>query len=537
MSDTQTAMVIEAVTHYKRKLLRHANDEKGDVVLHCLAKLDRVPMTIEILQETGVGRIVNQLKKSTDPDSQIADEAKNIVRKWKEIVQTQEEEEERMNVEPNAPDSNRDANTEDDGNTSSGPEDLEEAKSVPQEDSGSDIGPPTLEPQIDSPPSKKHKSSKHSSSSKDKKRDKDSSEKSRDSKSHKSKKRDDESKHKNHKEDKSHSRSDREKKSGKEDKNKEHKSKSKSSKSSHELKHSRDASKEDHHRKNGHMEKNGISKSSSSHHRDKLPRSSESNSFSSANNPKKKDKNKDKSPNTSQLKPSSENKGMFESAMLGADDLLTHKKTSKHKTASGELPSGYSNNSFADPTIGKMNGESTNGNSLVNAVNVPKDINPNYKPTADNWSDRASHPSSTSTKQNVKLPTFDSEIYSGKKKSGQTRVYSGAGRRFEPIIYELSISFHNNINSHCYQSNINLSIYLTYRSGFTDVPKLYDLCILVLQENVDSIDECGGLSYHILEPILTRAKPNILMNIEDHNEYLLEDTGMQIIANYFGSVT
>jgi len=117
-------------------------------------------------------------------------------------------------------------------------------------------------------------------------------------------------------------------------------------------------------------------------------------------------------------------------------------------------------------------------------------INPNYKPTADNWSDRASHPSSTSTKQNVKLPTFDSEIYSGKKKSGQTRVYSGAGRR----------------------------------SGFTDVPKLYDLCILVLQENVDSIDECGGLSYHILEPILTRAKPNILMNIEDHNEYLLEDT-------------
>ena len=82
MSDTQTAMVIEAVTHYKRKLLRHANDEKGDVVLHCLAKLDRVPMTIEILQETGVGRVVNQLKKSTDPDSQIADEAKNIVRKW-----------------------------------------------------------------------------------------------------------------------------------------------------------------------------------------------------------------------------------------------------------------------------------------------------------------------------------------------------------------------------------------------------------------------------------------------------------------------
>merc|ERR1711899_55295 len=136
MSDNQTAMVIEAVTHYKRKLQRHANDETGDVVLHCLAKLDRVPMTIEILQETGVGRIVNQLEKSTDPDSQIADEAKNIVRKWKDIVQSQEEEEERMNVDQQPEDSNRSANTEEDAHTSSGPEDLELAKSVPQDDSG-----------------------------------------------------------------------------------------------------------------------------------------------------------------------------------------------------------------------------------------------------------------------------------------------------------------------------------------------------------------------------------------------------------------
>ena len=63
------------------------------------------------------------------------------------------------------------------------------------------------------------------------------------------------------------------------------------------------------------------------------------------------------------------------------------------------------------------------------------------------------------------------------------------------------------------------------RSGYTEVPKLYDMCILILQENVDNIDECGGLSYDILEPILLRAKPHTLMNIEDHNEYLLEDTG------------
>ena len=415
MSDNQTAMVIEAVTHYKRKLQRHANDETGDVVLHCLAKLDRVPMTIEILQETGVGRIVNQLKKSTDPDSQIADEAKNIVRKWKDIVQSQEEEEERMNVDQQPEGSNRGANSEEDANTSSGPEDLEQANSIPKEDSGSDIGPPTLEPQIDSPPSKKHKSSKHSSSSKDRKRDTDSSDRSRD-KSHKSKRREDEEKHRNHKDDKSHSRSDRERKNGKDEKSKEHKSKSKSSKSSNELKHSRDGSKDNDHRKNGYTEKNGISKSSSSHHRDKSPRSSESNhTSSSAHNPKKKERSKEKEKHTSQ-KSSSE--GMFESAMLGAGNSLTHKKASK-KT-SKEL---------SDSSSSKINGESTNGNSLVTAVNVPKDINPNYKPIPDNFSDRNSQSPSLSNRHHVKLPTFDSEVYSGKKKTGMTRVYSGAGRK------------------------------------------------------------------------------------------------------------
>ena len=91
MSETQSSTAIEAVIHYKKKLLRHVNDKSPDVILHCLAKLDRVPMTIEILQETGVGRVVNQLKKALDPESLLAEEAKNIVRKWKEIVANQEE--------------------------------------------------------------------------------------------------------------------------------------------------------------------------------------------------------------------------------------------------------------------------------------------------------------------------------------------------------------------------------------------------------------------------------------------------------------
>lgn len=64
------------------------------------------------------------------------------------------------------------------------------------------------------------------------------------------------------------------------------------------------------------------------------------------------------------------------------------------------------------------------------------------------------------------------------------------------------------------------------RSAFKDVPSLQDLCIHLLQEKVDRIEQCGGLPYELLEPILVRASPTTLMNIEECNQYLMEDTGV-----------
>lgn len=57
------------------------------------------------------------------------------------------------------------------------------------------------------------------------------------------------------------------------------------------------------------------------------------------------------------------------------------------------------------------------------------------------------------------------------------------------------------------------------------MPRLFDICIHTLQEHVDKIDECGNLPFEILEPVLERATPQILMNIERFNLYLVEDTG------------
>ncbi len=50
------------------------------------------------------------------------------------------------------------------------------------------------------------------------------------------------------------------------------------------------------------------------------------------------------------------------------------------------------------------------------------------------------------------------------------------------------------------------------------------MCVRVLQEHVDSIEECGGLPFDILQPILDRATPQTLFRIEQYNTYLIEDT-------------
>merc|ERR1719433_1318119 len=58
------------------------------------------------------------------------------------------------------------------------------------------------------------------------------------------------------------------------------------------------------------------------------------------------------------------------------------------------------------------------------------------------------------------------------------------------------------------------------------LPTLKDMCIRILQENVDRIDECGNLDYKVLQPILERAKPDDLMRIEEYNPKLMDDTGV-----------
>ena len=55
--------------------------------MHCLNKLNKLPITVEHLQETGIGKTVNALRKI---DGDVGPTSKKLVKKWKDIVENEE---------------------------------------------------------------------------------------------------------------------------------------------------------------------------------------------------------------------------------------------------------------------------------------------------------------------------------------------------------------------------------------------------------------------------------------------------------------
>ncbi|KAL6099391.1 eloa [Pungitius sinensis] len=53
---------------------------------------------------------------------------------------------------------------------------------------------------------------------------------------------------------------------------------------------------------------------------------------------------------------------------------------------------------------------------------------------------------------------------------------------------------------------------------------LYEQCIRVLQNNIDSITEVGGVPFDIMEPVLERCTPEQLFRIEQSNQWFTEES-------------
>lgn len=72
---------------------------------------------------------------------------------------------------------------------------------------------------------------------------------------------------------------------------------------------------------------------------------------------------------------------------------------------------------------------------------------------------------------------------------------------------------------------VRTKVYSGIKTGaLMQVPSLHELCVRLLQKNIDAIEYTGGVPFDILRPILERATPTQLFSFEHYNPYLMEDS-------------
>lgn len=77
-----------------------------------------------------------------------------------------------------------------------------------------------------------------------------------------------------------------------------------------------------------------------------------------------------------------------------------------------------------------------------------------------------------------------------------------------------------------YAKNQRTKVYSGNKVFFGKVPSLFENCIRLLQDNLDTLvlGYTGGVPYSILKPVLERATASQLFSMEHHNIYLMEDS-------------
>ncbi|XP_017015229.2 transcription elongation factor B polypeptide 3 [Drosophila takahashii] len=493
-----TSNLVDVVRHYQRSIEKHGEDEQR--LLHCITKLFNLPIKFEHLQETGIGKTVNALRKF---NGEVGVAAKTLVSKWKAMVAA--EEEPPIAATPTASSHNE----EDSGKSKSSDEDPDQENKGSNSSSGEDLH------------SSGHKSKHHAKSSK---HDRSSSSKSHHSKS----KSDSDRKHKSSRHDKSR---DKEKEGHKEVKehrekksNGEHKSKdsSKSSSSSshkssrselHKSEHSKSKHEKD---KSSHGEPKPAKDKSSKH------KSSSSKSSKRSHSPQRaeEDVQKAKIPKT-KSKSEEDSADGFDSSMganfddvLGLLNMPMSSKKGSGSSSKSKFPSKppSAQSSVSTPSAAGTSREAFPTSSRPTSTKKPEllastaklepldpnialelpTISNNYKPLPLN--------------QTVMDVVFNQ---GGSQKAQASRYFNES----EALAQGIS------------SKTMRTKIYSGVRTGqILQVPSLFDLCTRVLQKNIDALEYTGGVPFEVLRPVLERATPQQLLNFEEYNPYLMDDS-------------
>uniref|UniRef100_A0A0P6IVB8 Putative transcription elongation factor b polypeptide 3 n=1 Tax=Aedes aegypti TaxID=7159 RepID=A0A0P6IVB8_AEDAE len=77
--------IVDIINHYQKSIDKSLHDEAR--LVHCIGKLYRLPVSVQHLKDTGIGRTVNGLRKY---DGEVGVAAKALVSKWKNMVAAEE---------------------------------------------------------------------------------------------------------------------------------------------------------------------------------------------------------------------------------------------------------------------------------------------------------------------------------------------------------------------------------------------------------------------------------------------------------------
>ncbi|XP_060525779.1 transcription elongation factor B polypeptide 3 [Cylas formicarius] len=526
--------LLKAIRHYQESLDRHSSSGNSEKLLHALQKLSRLPIKMCHLEETGVGRTVNSLKKV---GGDVGNSARVLVDQWKEMVKgeqsdTNEEEE----IEP----------------ASRETEDSDEGSNTERLKSGRDSDSDAKDSESDSATERLNgtKSKRTSSDAKVKQRNKS-----------------DKHRHRGHTKrhpvsSESGGSSDYESESNKhKNRHRRHKSRDKETsknKSGHNDKHRhQDRKKDVEHTKSG-AKKSTSSSASNNNKEDKCKVSGgkHSKSSKSCKNSEKRrrvdsssDEDESKKHKDEPLKKTSEAETRKQDGKNKGDREKHSKKSDKetHGPKSDQGGSGKDRELKKRSDVGKIdrhsikNGiDSESGASFAEALGMLEPPKAGRaKATKRKSGSEALSVKSKSAKTAAELKPDDSDdeeaIPDLLKDKKLEPLDINVSSLLPPPNYKplgapvehpsrLSLNDEDALNKVISMKNKRTKVYSGNKSAWAMVPSLFDLCSRILQDNLDALEYTGGVPYSILKHILEKANPDQLYMLEHHNPYLIDDT-------------
>ncbi|KOX78696.1 Transcription elongation factor B polypeptide 3 [Melipona quadrifasciata] len=515
--------LVDRIKHYQRNIEKCDDDE--DKVVHYISKLCNLPITVQHLQETGVGRTINALRKY---DGGIGDAAKALVAKWKAMVASEGSsgEDEDEACVPDAPDSYSDLESSKLEENPVGSEGSEKQvhkseKSEVLYTSHNNKCTSKHESKlksVESQPKSNNDIAKNSNSDleKHKKHDKTKDSHRHESRSDRRSSKDTKSLSKKDETPSSKHTSNREKHSNKSVDN------SQLSKSNEETykkrKHDDSHMKKDCKRRKQSDSENDETKSHVSSTSEKHTSISVLNSVKIKEECKEKDalnkneiKHVEKKDSHERLKSSSKSK-----------DLV---KTIKQEINGDEGIDCHSGATFAEALgMCTMAQTSKKRNSNTPSTNTAKMFKGEQSATSnkktvvksESTSGTLQTPSLLTT--NVKLEPLNVDLAS---------TLPEISPNYKPLPYVNPVhrkEEDKTLTDVMYIKNQRTKVYSGNKSGYTTVPTLFEICIRVLIENIDALEFTGGVPFDIIKPVLERATADQLFMLEHHNPYLVEDT-------------